>query len=156
MKRKERDRATLVRQRKEAETQRNKAEEQRKLAEIERNLAEKQRQEAETQRIQADQILANATTIIVGVQNKLDENTLRSVFALLQAGADHGDLVSMTNLGMAYKNGWGVAKNYNKAREWYERAVRSGHEARHEGARRKLYELGSRRPSGLRQGARVV
>jgi TPR repeat protein len=32
----------------------------------------------------------------------------------------------MTNLGRLYENGHGVAKDYIKAREWYEKAAREG------------------------------
>jgi TPR repeat protein len=32
----------------------------------------------------------------------------------------------MTNLGVLYQNGWGVAQDYAKAREWYEKAADKG------------------------------
>jgi TPR repeat protein len=32
----------------------------------------------------------------------------------------------MFNLGVLYQNGWGVAKDPDKAREWYEKAAAKG------------------------------
>ena len=32
----------------------------------------------------------------------------------------------MLNLGTLYANGWGVAQDYAKAREWYQRAADKG------------------------------
>ena len=38
----------------------------------------------------------------------------------------------MTNLGVLYANGRGVAQDYAKAREWYEKAADKGDAARHD------------------------
>jgi uncharacterized protein len=32
----------------------------------------------------------------------------------------------MNNLGWPYRNGWGVAQDYDKAREWYQKAADAG------------------------------
>ena len=47
----------------------------------------------------------------------------QKAFALFEAGAELGDAVSMGNLGWAYETGLGVAQDYAKAREWYEKAA---------------------------------
>jgi TPR repeat protein len=88
--------------------------------------SEQQRKLAEEQREQADQILAAATNIIVELQHQMDANIKKEVFAVFQAGADHGDAASMSNLGLLYRTGFGVAQNYAIAREWYEKAADQG------------------------------
>src|SRR6516225_7070121 len=89
-------------------------------------LANQQRITAEKQRHQADTILARATNIIGNLQFQMDIETKREAFSLLQAGAEHGDSSSMANLGGAYHLGLGVAQDYAKAREWYEKAAANG------------------------------
>src|SRR6516225_7467030 len=89
-------------------------------------LANQQRITAEKQSHQADTILARATNIIGNLQFQMDIETKREAFALLQAGAEHGDSSSMANLGGAYHLGLGVAQDYAKAREWYEKAAANG------------------------------
>jgi TPR repeat protein len=93
---------------------------------IQRHDAEKQRQAAEEQRQEADQILAGATHIIVKLQHQLDFDAQTQVFRLFQTGAAHRDTTSMSNLGIVYANGYGVALDYAKAREWYEKAADKG------------------------------
>jgi TPR repeat protein len=88
-----------------------------------RHVAEEQKAVAEEQRQQADDILAGATNIIVKLQPHLDIDTRKEVFAVLRRGADHGDVRSMGNLAVSYLNGFGVAQDYAKAREWYEKAA---------------------------------
>jgi hypothetical protein len=88
--------------------------------------AEQQRRVAEEQRQQADDILTGATTIIVKIQNQTDIDTKKEVFAVFQRGADHGDAISMRNLGFSYAEGYGVTQDYAKAREWYEKAADKG------------------------------
>ena len=43
-----------------------------------------------------------------------------------EKAADKGDAGAMTNLGLLYDNGQGVAQDYVKAREWYEKAADKG------------------------------
>jgi len=43
-----------------------------------------------------------------------------------EKAADKDDTSAMTNLGVLYANGQGVAQDYAKAREWYEKAVAKG------------------------------
>ena len=88
--------------------------------------SEQQRKLAEEQREQADQILAGATTIIAELQHQMDPNTKKKVIEIFQTGADRGDAASMSNLGLTYRIGFGVAQDYVKAREWYEKAADIG------------------------------
>jgi TPR repeat protein len=92
-----------------------------------RQVAEEQRAAAEAQREQTDHILEGATAIIVKLQLQTDLNTMKEIVAVFQTGADHGDAISMRNLGITYQNGYGgVAQDYVKAREWYEKAAGKG------------------------------
>jgi TPR repeat protein len=61
-----------------------------------------------------------------GLISEADTVTKKEVFALFQEGADRGNATSMTNLGWLYDNGFGVAQDYAKAREWYEKAADKG------------------------------
>jgi TPR repeat protein len=89
--------------------------------------ATQQRKVAEAQKEQADEILGRAVDIIgqsiFASITEMDAKTMKLVFALFQAGADHGDAASMQYLGTAYENGQGVAQDLGKAREWYEKAI---------------------------------
>jgi TPR repeat protein/energy-coupling factor transporter ATP-binding protein EcfA2 len=109
-----------------AELQRRAADQTRKLAEEQRAVAEEQRAVAEEQRAQADHILEGATNIIRDLSDRMDLNTKKQVFAVFKVGADHGDTTSMGGLGWIYRTGFGVAQDYAKAREWYERAANNG------------------------------
>jgi len=106
-----------------AEEQRAFAEQQEKTAQEQRKLAEQQRKTAEEQRQQADEILGRATTIVANLQGRMDSKTKQEALALLRAGAEHGDVTSIKNLGAAYERGFGVPQDYVKAREWYEKAA---------------------------------
>jgi len=103
------------------------AEEQRKVAEEQRKVAEGQRKVAEEQGEQADDILSSATNIIVTLQTKMDDDTKKEAFAIFLRGADHGDSNSMRNLGVSYRDALGIAQDYAKAREWYEKAAAEDH-----------------------------
>jgi TPR repeat protein len=92
-----------------------------------RKVAEEQRAIAEEQKKQADHILGGATGIIVELQNQMNDSTKKQVFAVFQTGADHGDAISMANLGKLYQYGQGVAQDYAKARDWYEKAAANGY-----------------------------
>ena len=92
-----------------------------------RKVAEEQRAVAEEQKKQADHILGGATGIIVELQNQMNDSTKKQVFAVFQTGADRGDAISMANLGKLYQYGQGVAQDYGKAREWYEKAAANGY-----------------------------
>jgi uncharacterized protein len=85
--------------------------------------ANQQRIAAEKQTEQADNILGPALSIISSLQHQMDADTKNEAFALFQAGAEHGDVISMANLGRAYRDGVGVAQDYAKAREWFEKAA---------------------------------
>jgi TPR repeat protein len=91
-------------------------------------IAEQQKQRAEQQKEQADEILARGMNIIVKLQNGMDNETKQEAFALFQAGAIHGDATSMYNIGVFYQHGYGVPRDYAKAREWYEKAAAKDNE----------------------------
>jgi TPR repeat protein len=44
----------------------------------------------------------------------------------LQKAADAGNATAMKDLGWLYANGQGVARDYDKAREWYQKAADAG------------------------------
>src|SRR6516164_2285299 len=111
------------------------------LSQQQRKVAEEQREVAEAERGQADRILALATNIIGELQIDLNSNTKKEVFALFQAGAEHGDAISMRNLAISYHNGFGVAQDEAKAREWYEKSAHKG-EARAMALLGTFYENG--------------
>jgi TPR repeat protein len=92
-----------------------------------RKVAEEQRAVAEEQKKQADHILGGATGIIVELQTQMNDSTKKQVFAVFQTGADRGDAISMANLGKLYQYGQGVAQDYVKARDWYEKAAANGY-----------------------------
>jgi energy-coupling factor transporter ATP-binding protein EcfA2 len=142
-------------QRKEAETSRKVAEEQKTQAETSRKLAEEQRTRAEEQRKQADDILTGTTKIFANVFNQVDINTRKEAFAVFQTGAVRGNTNSMANLGWLYRNGYGVAQDYAKAREWFEKAADKGNGFAMSNLG-VLYRNGYRCDAGLCQGARVV
>jgi hypothetical protein len=100
------------------------ADAQRRRAKI-RNI---QRITAEAQRHQADAILARAANIVAALQPQMDAKAKNEALALFQAGAEHGDVVSMSYLAVAYHEGFGVTQDYAKAREWFEKAVDKGDE----------------------------
>jgi TPR repeat protein len=81
---------------------------------------------ATKQRTVADDILGAATDIIASVQHQLDDETKRRVFDVFTSGARNGNTTAMSNLGWSYLNGWGVGKDYGKARGWCEKAAAGG------------------------------
>jgi TPR repeat protein len=88
--------------------------------------AETQRKIAEEWRERTDRILEGAMNIMSKTSSQMDAETLKESFDLYQTGADHGDARSMRNLGYRYQDGRGVAQDYGKAREWFEKAVEMG------------------------------
>ena len=95
-------------------------------AEQQRKTAEQQRLTAEQEKERADDTLARATTIIVKIQDQMDDETKSTAVAVFGTGAAHGHAPSMRNLGLLYERGQGVAQDYAKAREWYEKAAANG------------------------------
>ena len=89
-------------------------------------IARRQQLEAEAQKNEADAFLKKASEIIVSAQDKFDDITQREAFELFQAGAAHGDPDAMHKLGASYEHGLGVAQDYTKARDWYEKAAGKG------------------------------
>jgi TPR repeat protein len=132
----------------EALKQRMMAEENRDIAQQFREMAEKQRtianEQAEklTQLIEAQQDVeenlrntaANIKELNIGeshIHIGIDASGLLKIldnsrFNLLEASANVGVATSMTELGRSYENAWGVAQDYGKAREWYEKAAARG------------------------------
>ena len=101
---------------------------------------------AEKQKEQADHILKSATNVIVPnvmlkLRDQIDTYTKKEIFVVFQTGADHGDPTSMGYLGVLYNQGFGVAQDYAKAREWYEKAADKGN-ARATANLGALYENG--------------
>jgi TPR repeat protein len=70
--------------------------------------------------------MARMLTIIGNVQDRMDFKTKQEVFALVTAEARYGDAPAMQLLGWAYDVGFGVAQDYAKAREWFEKAADKG------------------------------
>jgi TPR repeat protein len=95
-------------------------------AEQARVTAEEQKTRAEHERLTADQVVEGATGIILKFRDKMDDQDKKETFAVFQAGANHGDIVSMRTLGILYYNGEGIAQNYAKANEWFEKAADKG------------------------------
>jgi hypothetical protein len=56
----------------------------------------------------------------------MDDDTKKEVFAVFQTGADHGAASAMNFLGQFYRDGFGVAQDFAKAREWYKKAADKG------------------------------
>jgi len=56
----------------------------------------------------------------------MDDDTKKAVFAVFQAGADHGSASAMSFLGQFYRDGFGVAQDFAEARKWYGKAVDKG------------------------------
>jgi TPR repeat protein len=98
------------------------------IAEKSKDEADAARKLAEAQRNQADGILANATDIVAKVQSQLDNNERFKANSLFRAGAEHGDVGSMRNLGLSYMDGLGVAQDYAIAHEWFEKAAGKGNQ----------------------------
>jgi len=101
---------------------------------------------AEKQKEQADHILKSATNVIVPnvmlkLRDQIDTYTKKEIFVVFETGADHGDPTSMGYLGVLYNQGFGVAQDYAKAREWYEKAADKG-DARAMANLGALYENG--------------
>ncbi len=94
-------------------------------AEVQRMEVEFQRAQANEQKELAEEILEDATKLILGLSGRLefDRDTYDDVRSVFESGAALGDAVAMRNLGLLYANGQGVAQDYAKAREWYEKAA---------------------------------
>jgi TPR repeat protein len=83
---------------------------------------------ATEQEKQANDILTSATKVFEKVSDQLDIDSRKEVFAVFQTGAVLGNSASMVHLGWAYSRGYGVAQDYGKSREWYEKAAGKGDE----------------------------
>jgi hypothetical protein len=82
---------------------------------------------AEQQRKTADNLLFRVTKIITKMQVQMDDDTKEEVLAIFKMGADRRNQTSMRSIGELYQNGQGgVAQDYIKAREWYEKAADKG------------------------------
>jgi TPR repeat protein len=88
--------------------------------------AKQQGKLAEQQRATADQVLEGATAIILKFKPEMDIYYKKEMFAVFQAGADHGNTVSMRILGILYYNGEGVAQDYEKALKWFQKGAHNG------------------------------
>jgi len=52
--------------------------------------------------------------------------TPEALFALMVVNAENGQSKAMLNLGLLYEQGLGVARNFTKALEWYQKAANAG------------------------------
>ena len=102
------------------------SEQERRAAEEQRQNAERHRMIAEEQRKQVDNILEGAQDTIVTLLPLMGRDTHEKALLLFLRGAEHGDARAMNNLGSLYEKGLGVAQDYTKAREWYEKAADNG------------------------------
>jgi TPR repeat protein len=59
----------------------------------------------------------------------VDWETQKDFFWVFKMGAENGDAMSMGILGRLYAEGFGVPKDYAKAREWAQKALKNGYEA---------------------------
>ena len=60
------------------------------------------------------------------LQTQMDIDTKKEAFAVFQTGAEHGDVSFDAQPWLALRRGFGVAQDYAKAREWYEKAAAKG------------------------------
>ena len=81
---------------------------------------------AEQDRKTADQVIEGATAIILKFKNEIDNYYKKEMFSVFQAGAHHGNAVSMRIPGILYHNGEGIAQDYAKAHEWFEKSADKG------------------------------
>jgi TPR repeat protein len=88
--------------------------------------AEEQRQVAERLRQETDNLLYRTTSIVVMLKEHMGADTKPDAFAAFEMGALHGDATAMRNLGVAYRDGFGVMQDSVKAREWFEKAAEKG------------------------------
>ena len=57
------------------------------------------------------------------------DRNINKVFELYERSARLGNTVGMSNLAICYRDGYGVAKNLSKAKEWFAKAIAQGHVA---------------------------
>src|SRR5262249_54716029 len=81
---------------------------------------------SEQQRKVADDTLAAATNVIVKLQTQMDIDTEKENVRGVPEGCRPRECELMRNLGWTYRTGQGVAQDYAKAREWYEKAADKG------------------------------
>jgi TPR repeat protein len=101
-----------------ADAQRHVAEEQTALAKEHKALAEKRK-------ASADAMLNTTTSLIVEMSQKFTFNSAdyEKVRLVFERGVEEGDATSMGNLGLIYRNGWGVDRDYLKARDLFEKGA---------------------------------
>jgi TPR repeat protein len=74
-----------------------------------------------------ESIRMRTTSLLKRAHQQWESNHLLSAFRLFLAAAKLGEVTAQLNLGYFYDIGLGIAKNRNKALEWYERAYHQGH-----------------------------
>jgi TPR repeat protein len=70
--------------------------------------------------------LAVSETEQVAQQPETQTITPEALFALMVVNAEKGQSKAMLNLGLLYEQGLGVARNFTKALEWYQKAANAG------------------------------
>ena len=102
-------------------------------------------------------MLNTTTSLIVEMSQKFTFNSAdyEKVRLVFERGVEEGDATSMGNLGLIYRNGWGVDRDYLKARDLFEKgaALNNANAMYSIGA---LYADGLGVPQRLRQGTRAV
>ncbi|MDN3584264.1 thioredoxin-like domain-containing protein [Mucilaginibacter flavus] len=75
----------------------------------------------------------DVTTIAENLQKQgssyLDQNLYNTAMLLLKKAADQGDDIAMVQIGSMYEKGLGVPKDFDKAFEWYKKALAKGNTA---------------------------
>ena len=101
------------------------ADAQRHVAEEQTALAKEHKALAENRKASAEAMLHTTTSLIVEMSQKFTFNSAEyeKVRLVFERGVEEGDSTSMGNLGLIYKNGWGVEHDYIKARELFEKGA---------------------------------
>ena len=93
------------------------------------------------QREHAEALLTAAKPIVAGAQYRMDETGRESAFRFFEEAAGFGDASSLGYVGVSYRNGWGVPRDYPVA-------IKSLSEAAERGDTNAMDNLGSIYDSG--------
>jgi TPR repeat protein len=81
---------------------------------------------ARSEREHAEALLASAKPIVASVQYKMDESGRAGAFGFFKEASRFGDPSSTGYVGVSYRNGWGVTRDYQKAVHFLESAAAEG------------------------------
>ena len=88
-------------------------------------------------------------------QAAYDRGDYTTALSLARPAAQHGDQVALYILGLLYRNGQGVPRDYAEAAHWYRRPPTRG-TPRHRNDLGLLYRKGQGVPAGLHRGGALV